>query len=298
MRKKSENKKRSLIGTMIYYIAIVVLIICTVIFAINIFNSYKTKKNMEKVQDIYHSETTISTSDETEKTETSPILPQFESLLEINPETIGWLHVPNTTADMAVVQKKDSEIGNDYYLKHDFFNNTSKAGSIFLDYRDSVTQDKISDNLIIYGHNQADKTMFGDLKKYKDIDFYKENPVISFNTLYKESKYKIISYFVIDSDTAHEDIFDYHNYISFSSKENYDYYISEIKARSYMLNNVDVQYGDKFLTLSTCSSEFGSARFVIIAREVRDGESSDVDVSSVTSNPEIKRDPFWNELFG
>lgn len=298
MNKQHQKKKHSLASTIIYYISIVVLIICIVMFAINIYNSYKTKKDIEKVQDIFHNETTIGVIDNTNDPDESPILPQFESLLDINPETIGWVTVPNTTADFVVVQKTDEEIGNEYYLKHDFFNESSESGAVFMDRRDIVTENSTSDNLILYGHNQADKTMFGDLKKYKDIEFYKNNPVLTFSTLYNENKYKIISYFVIDSDTEHEDIFDYHNYINFNTQEKFDYFISEIKDRSYMLNDVDVKYGDNLLTLSTCSSEFSSARFVIVAREVRDGESSEVDVSSVTSNPNIKRDPFWTKLFG
>lgn len=297
MNKQNEKKKRSLISTIIYYISITVLVICIIAFAINIYNSYKTKKNTKKVQDIYHSETTISTTDPNDKPDQSPILSQFEPLLKINSETIGWLTVPNTTADIVVVQKSDKETGNNYYLEHDFFNENSEAGAVFMDRRDTATENTTSDNIILYGHNQADKTIFGDLKKYKDIDFYKENPVITFSTLYNESQYKIISYFVIDSETSHEDIFDYHNYINFNTQEDFNYFISEIKDRSYMINDVDVKYGDNLLTLSTCSSEFESARFVIVARQVREGESSDVNISSVTSNSDIKRDPFWNELF-
>lgn len=290
-----QHRKRSIANTIIYYIAIGVLIVCVGIFAKNIYDSYQTKKNNEKLQEIYYSETVNSTTDETDN---SSIISKFEPLIEINPETVGWITVPNTTANLVVVQKKDEEIGNEYYLKHNFFNEDSESGAIFMDRRNIATETETSDNIILYGHNQADETMFGDLKKYKDIEFYKENPVITFSTLYDEKQYKIISYFVIDIEPSHGEIFDYHNYINFDDEEEFNYYISEIMARSYMLNDVDVEYGDKFLTLSTCSNEFSTSRFVIIARQVREGESSEVDISSVTKNPNIKRDSYWNELFG
>ena len=59
---------------------------------------------------------------------------------------------------------------------------------------------------------------------------------------------------------------------------------------------MDVEYGDEFLTLSTCSNEFSNSRFAVFARKVRDGEDETVDVSQAYLNPNAK-EPDWNVIY-
>ena len=85
-------------------------------------------------------------------------------------------------------------------------------------------------------------------------------------------------------------IFDYHNYVNFhdSTDYNYDNFINGIMERTAINTGVDVQKGDKFMTLSTCSNEFEPSRFVVIGRRVRDGESPEVDTSKASINEDAK----------
>ena len=90
-----------------------------------------------------------------------------EEIKKENEDTVGWIKVGGTNIDYPVVQAKD----NDYYLNHDYYKNSNSAGWIFMDYRNSLNDN----NLIIYGHHRKDKSMFGDLDKLFDENFYNNN---------------------------------------------------------------------------------------------------------------------------
>ena len=202
-----------------------------------------------------------------------------------NNDTAGWIKVDGTKVDNIVMQTTD----NDFYLHHNFYKEESQPGTVFVDYRCNVNtyNDLQSDNIILYGHKQRDNTMFGSLHYYKgDLDFYKEHPTIEFSNLYETYTYKIIAMFVAETNqsTTKEEIFDYQNYINFNDEYSFGKFMAGIKKRTQINTSVNVKSTDKFLTLSTCSYEVKDARFVIVARRVRDGESTDVDVTKATFN--------------
>lgn len=231
------------------------------------------------------------------------LLPFAEELLAQNPDTVGFVSVPNTNVSYPVViSTADEGMKNEYYRTHDFFGKKNKKGAIFADFRTVIGADRQSDNIVLYGHNELDNTMFGDLDKYKTqgwtTDFYKKNPTFTFDTNYEHGTYKIFAYFVTAILPEHDSkypIFDYQNYIEFD-RPRYDDFIDNVMRRTQILTDVDVQYGDKFVTLSTCSSEFEPSRFVIVARKVRDGESPEVDVEKAVRNPDAQT-PDWDTIY-
>ncbi|MBQ8826823.1 MAG: class B sortase [Oscillospiraceae bacterium] len=272
--------------------ALAVLIVCIVILANELRLSVSTMIRNGSLQDIYNSFTSHS--------QNGQVMENAKQLLEMNPDTVGWVHIDDTNISLPVVQRK-GEDGNEYYLDTAFDGSRNKAGTVFLDMRDVLEAGKRSDNLILYGHNQKDRTMFGDLANYKkDLEFYREHPVIKFNSNYRNDTYKIFAYFVTPVEpyqTSDGVIFDYHNYIELDSRERYDSFIENITMRSQIITPVDVEYGDKFLTLSTCSNEFEPSRFVVFARQVRTGEEETVDVSQAYLNQNAKQ-PEWDVIYG
>ena len=56
-------------------------------------------------------------------------------------------------------------------------------------------------------------------------------------------------------------------------KTHFDYYVNTIESLNMIDNVVDVKYGDQLLTLSTCYSDEDNSRFLIVARQLRDGET-------------------------
>ncbi|MBQ8780816.1 MAG: class B sortase [Oscillospiraceae bacterium] len=273
--------------------ALAVLIVCIIILLNELRLSLTTIFKNSSFQDIYNS-FSISSDDNGE------VMKNAQQLLEINPDTVGWVHIDDTNVSLPVVQRTDED-GNEYYLNTAFDGTKNKAGTVFLDMRARLDAGKRSDNLILYGHNQKDKTMFGDLAYYKkDLDYYQAHPVIKFNSNYRSDVYKIFAYFVTPVEphqTSDGVIFDYHNYIELDSRERYDSFIENVMLRSQIITPVDVEYGDKFLTLSTCSNEFEPSRFVVVARQVRTGEKETVDVSKAYLNKNAKQ-PEWDVIYG
>ncbi|MCD8220343.1 MAG: class B sortase [Ruminococcus sp.] len=205
------------------------------------------------------------------------------------------------------MQHLDNVPGEEYYLYRNMEGESSKPGSIFLDYRcsfDSVGDDgtlevENSDNLIIYGHNMRDLSMFGTLKYYRtDDDYYEEHPIIELNSNYETYTYKIFAYFIADAEDTTETRFEYWNAINFEDETVFYDYVNEVKRRTIHLTNVDVEYDYSLLTLSACNSAFDTARLVIVARLVRDGEDPYERVVGSTPNPNIKWPSvyyLWNE---
>ncbi len=301
----------------IFFLTAAAALIVSVIIIINYY--LQQMKNRQLVDEMAAEHTTVITQAVTtappEETETTVsvteppplvVMEGMEKLLEENSDTAGWIIVDGTEVDNVAVQCDD----NDFYLDHDFYGGRSQPGTVFVDYRNILNDynEKQSDNIVVYGHNQADGTMFGSLKKYKvkpsagvtsGFEFYKEHPTIYFSNLYEEYTYKIIALFVIEVEPRHTRdgvIFDYHNFLRFSQKRPYQTFIDNVMERTAVNTGVDVQEGDKFITLSTCSNEFEPSRFVIIGRRVRDGESPEVDTSQASINYDAK-EPDYNFIY-
>ena len=208
-------------------------------------------------------------------------LASFQTIRELNSDVVGWINISNTLIDYPVVQTKD----NSYYLRHNINKEYNYSGCPFLDYRNSVKPDSDTRNFIIYGHHRRNGTMFAQLKKYNDVDFYKENPVIRFDTIYNRSEWIIFSNFRATTTWASGTPF---NYIQTDFKDDAEFlkFVDELKKRSLITTPVDIRADDKILLLSTCSYEKSHWRMVIAARRVRDGESK-IDVSKAykATNP-------------
>ena len=122
--------------------------------------------------------------------------------------------------------------------------------------------------------------MFAQIRKYKNVEFYKENPTLTFSTMYEENKYKVFAAFITNADPVDDNgyFFDY-AVQGFINQNDFLAWVEQVRRRSIINTSVDVIEGDDILTLSTCTYELGTAmdmRFVVMARKVRDGESETV----------------------
>ncbi|MBR4306324.1 MAG: class B sortase, partial [Ruminiclostridium sp.] len=225
-------------------------------------------------------------------------LPSFESLLAINSDVIGFIQIDGTNVSYPVVKYED----NDYYLNHDIYGNQNLSGTIMMDYRNEVSREKTSDNLVIYGHNMAIGTYFAGLNEYwrtcydsydsPSMSTYKNHPVITFNTIYEQSKWKIFAVGLYNTNYDHGEVFDYTNKHDFTSREDFNSYIIEIMDRSDIFTDIDLQYGDDILTLSTCVWPYPNNEYIrlaVFARKAREGESEEVNVDVATVNHGVKR---------
>ncbi len=195
--------------------------------------------------------------------EEKQMLAGLAALYEENPDLVGWLSIAGMKIDYPVMQCDD----NEYYLSHDFYGKEDKYGCLFV--KDIADVDKPSDNFIIYGHNMKDGAMFGDLDLYKKEAFYKEHTTIRFDTLYEERTYEIVAVFLSRVYKVGEEGFRYYSFYEAESEEDFYYFYDNIKSAALYETGVTAEYGDTFLTLSTCAYHEEDGRLVVVAKLVK-----------------------------
>ncbi len=214
----------------------------------------------------------------------------WDVLLEENEHTIGWMEIGGTRCDNPVVLYSD----NQFYLNHAYDKSKNVDGTLYVDYRCQITEEKMSSNLTIYGHNLRNGTMFGQVRRYRDLDFYKEHPIIKFDTLYGKYEWKIFSVFITNVNESDGEIFDYRQ----PEYHNFEEFAEQCKLRSLINCPVDVKEGDTIITLSTCTYELDNARLVVMARKTRDYEDKEVDVEKATVNQTPLYPDGWYRRYG
>lgn len=177
----------------------------------------------------------------------------FKTLKEQNSDTVCYLKVNGTKIDYVVVKGED----NNYYLNHNFNKEYNSAGWIFMDYHNNLVDDR---NIVIYGHNMRDGSMFGSLDSTlkKEWQEDKNNQKIM---LVKEDGtyyYQVFSTYTIEPE-------EYYIKTDFSFNDNFYFFIKELKSRSNYDYNVEVNENDKILTLSSCTNS-GKNRVVLHAK--------------------------------
>lgn len=239
----------------LYRIVCAILVVVMLVSAYQIWDivtEYKVGEDayeeMEQFIDIPSQVPTTDPEGEDESDIEFPVV-DFESLKQINEDVVAWLYIPNTHVNYPVVQGSD----NSYYLNHLFTKVWNSAGSIFVDYRNEA--DFSDPHTLIYGHQMNNRTMFNDLKLYEDQSFYDQQPVGYLLTPEGTYLIEFFSGFVSSVDTNAWDL-------SFP-EDSFVTWLADIKSRSAFTSQVEPQAEDKVVTLSTCSSAFKNARFVL-----------------------------------
>jgi sortase B len=183
----------------------------------------------------------------------------FDALLAINPETVGWLAIPGTEISYPVM-KADN---NSKYLNTSFSGQRSNAGAIFMDCGNSVNP--LDQNSIVYGHNmgRGRTDMFGALLEYKELAYYDSHASIQFDTIYRNyGWWKVFAVVSLDAKTSE---FDYLRQ-KFSGAFEFETWLIQAKALSLYDTGVTAEPGDKILTLSTCDRSVSkNGRLLVMA---------------------------------
>lgn len=230
-----------------------------------------------------------------------PIYPNFDSLRETNPDTRAWVKITGTLIDNVVVQSDD----NEYYLTHNFFKEESVSGTIFSSYRNRW--DGTDDNIVLFGHNMWSGEFFAYVMHYfpddestEPIAFYKVHPTIMLATPDGGCEtYKIFAGVIANTQEKYGEVFHYVNKTRFTDVNDFNDFIIDVMDRSWFFTDVNLTYGDKLLTLSTCHWPLGKqvdTRWVLFARKVRPGESEYVDTSVAYRNYQAKLFDYYYEL--
>ena len=175
---------------------------------------------------------------------------------------IGWIQIEGTSIDYPVMQTPADPT---YYLKHDFEKNYTDYGCPFIQANcDALAP---SDNLIIYGHNMKDGSMFADLAKYRSKDFWQAHKTVRFDTALGSSAYEIFAviHTTVQADSA--DAFPFYRFVNAVAPEDFADYVSACQSRVLYDTGISAEYGDKLLTLSTCDNITDDGRWLVIAKQ-------------------------------
>lgn len=263
----------------------VIIVVCILLIAREYFMSAKNQKAQENLRAVLRAEeglffgentvsagktlsdicmecvTSISENSISDRLEEPVMQERFKKLYEENSDLTAWLSIDGMVIDYPVMQCEDDE----YYLHHDFYGNESEYGCLYVRSKADVSD---GDNFIIYGHNMRDGSMFGDLDLYREKSFYSEHSVISFNTLYDEYLYEIVAVFLSQVYQSDDDVFKYYKVYEMDTEEEFNNFYKNIKELSLYDTGVDAEFGDKFLTLSTCAYHVEDGRFVVVAKRL------------------------------
>lgn len=190
-----------------------------------------------------------------EREELPVISMDFAPLKKINPDVVGWIRGEGTNIDYPMVRTDN----NDYYLDHLYDRTANDHGAIFLDYR---CMDDFSDpNTVIYGHHMGNGTMFATLREYRFQDFYDANPTMEIYTPYGDYTVELICGTIESGDNEFVSF-------DFDSDEELREYVEGFRKNSTFKSEVELQPGDRIVSLCTCSYEMINARYMVIGRLV------------------------------
>ena len=185
---------------------------------------------------------------------------------DYNSDVVGIIRIEGTVLNHPIVQTVEDE---EYYLYKDLDKKYNSHGVPFLS-KDSQMEGQGS-NCVVYGHNiyKISRDVFADLMGYKDVEYYKEHPVIETVSESGTRKWLIFAYFIVDNSDA--DPFQYSDVTSFMSERAFEEYIYEVQKRNWLDVPLDLSMGDTILTLSSCSKELagsGTNRMVVMAKQL------------------------------
>ncbi len=232
------------------------MIVCLIEIGQTYYLSMKHKKEQTALKN------TLKTPEFTVEGEETEIMEKLKKLCDENNDLIGWLFIPEMVIDYPVMQSEDDE----YYLHHNFYGEEDKYGCLFVkNFADVNAPDT---NFIIYGHNMKDGSMFGDLDKYKEEAFYREHPLIYFDTLYEERTYEIMAVFLSQVYEDNDDVFKYYEFYQADTDDEFLYFYEAITDMSLYETGVTAEFGDTFLMLSTCDYYVDDGRLVVVTKRV------------------------------
>lgn len=209
---------------------------------------------------------TEAPTEPTEPAETEPVMLDFMAeWYNKYPEVVGWLRIDDTIIDYPVVFTPEEP---EKYLRMNLDGEYSVGGTLFIDGKCSM--DPESMNILIYGHNMSNGTMFRKLMDYKKESFWEKHPEIYFSTLYEERTYEIISVFYDRVYFNYEDVFKFYQFIDAEDEADFANAMENYKEKAMYDTGVTAEYGDRLLTLITCSYHHDYGRFVVVAREKTD----------------------------
>lgn len=207
--------------------------------------SYSLYKIVSQIRDYIKSDETYQNIERVYEETNS-----FERLRSMNEDFVGWISIDGTKVNYPIVQTDN----NDFYLTHNFLKEPDFAGSVFLDFR--IEDISVAKNIILYGHNMKNESMFGSLKHFLNEDYYEHHKVI--RTYFKDRTYtwEVVAAYATERLHWME--------AEFQDDELFTRFIETIQLYQFVSSHVELHDDQRILTLATCTKD-DDKRFVIHA---------------------------------
>lgn len=278
------RKKKHIIINILYALFGVAFVVSAVMISVNLIEAHKENEEFDDLRNIYGSWGAEGTDDvqpapdgdsidepdvndgtsensgqqtETSKPSTNTALQRnLSELVKKNADCVGWIYQKGTKLNYPVMHTpKEPE----KYLNLSFYGNKSNGGVPFVDSRCTLS----CGNLIIYGHNMNNDTMFGSLKHYKKQSYFTKHPTFELETT--EGGVKQYKVFAVCKVAINDYIY---SVINFKTEEKYNKFVEHAKSISFYDTGVTPSFGQQIVTLSTCYGKDKNYRLVILAANV------------------------------
>lgn len=177
----------------------------------------------------------------------------FKALQSKNSDVIGWLTLYDTAIDFPVVQH-DSD--NSHYIKYNATGEPSASGSIFLDV---YSNPHFTDfNSLIYGHYMEEHNMFGDLKLFRDTDFFESH---EHGSLYYDGAFHGLTILAFLEVSAYDETI----YTPHIADELRSSYLVHLLEQAVQLRE-EPSEEDRLVLLSSCADDISSGRYALLCK--------------------------------
>lgn len=252
-RVKTSNKK---------YILVPLIILLITLLCYLFYNFYINMRDKKLSENLQNGLTNCISTNEINNDMHNELIEKVKELQKENEDVKAWIKINDTNINYPVVQAND----NDYYLYRNYKKENSNYGSIFIDSNSNI--ENPNSNIIMYGHNMKDGSMFKDLLKYADEEYYNNHKYIEFVTNTSSSTYEIIAVFKSRIFYKNEkNVFRYYQCTNLNNEQDYNYYVNNCKELSLYDTGVNAEYGEQIITLITCEYSSENGRMVVIAKK-------------------------------
>lgn len=183
------------------------------------------------------------------------VLHDLTALKEKNADCIGWIRVPGTDIDYPLMWTPHDP---EHYLRLDFYGSYSDHGVPFLDHRCDLN----SGNLILYGHNMFDGSMFTDLLWYREQEYMDSHRQIILETPDGAWEYQVIA--VCQANSVESELYQAINFTDPAGKADF---LDAVRKDSVFFVGADDDT-ERFITLSTCDVSRRNGRVAVVGRLV------------------------------
>jgi len=270
--KGTEAKSRKLLWRVLVILCLTVFVASAAGLFRTLWYSKKEDDTFRQLADIVRSDTTADCSrketvpgsaSEPEQssalTQDTSLTTNYAKIHQMNQDFVGWLRIEDTKIDYPVMNTPSYP---QYYIRRDFYGKQSVSGMLFL----GEDFDAESRSVIIYGHNMKNGTMFGSLDQYERESYWRDHPVLAFDTLQANRQYEVVAAFQTRLYYEQEAGFRYYQNTGDMTEEDFAYFMNQVNAAALYDTGIEPEYGDRLLILSTCSNHAEHGRFIVVAR--------------------------------